>query len=849
MIVHNGVCVIVQARLGSTRLPKKALLALDSQNLLQHVLRSLQKVDAQVFILACDTASYSAFLPFANESNFITVAGSENDVLSRFALAIEKAKTVCVQQFLPDITCIVRATADNPFLFTEAINYSVQRYFEIGKPDYFTLTGLPHGSGVELMSPAALLKAQEISSDDYEREHVGPALYRHSEMFRIVYEAAPNPYYAPEVRTTVDTADDFERTQWALKYLEHNKITLPANAADIIAAANYASSVIICIPSVAEGNGTGHFRRCINIANALKEKVRIKIFLPQVLSPVMRELADTVDNELIIHELPMHAKLIVLDKFNATEPEVNKLKYIAPVLALDEGGSARNNADYLFDIIPTLNNYVMPANYTDPSFIPLPKNRKPPFKKVRRDQKLKVLVCCGGEDKTNLAIPVGLALSNFNFDVTVISPQASLSKIIDAKGKINLLPTLQNLREELFKYDIVFTIFGFTAFEALAAGCLVILLSPTDYHYQLACANGFSALPIGVPTAEDLSEVLSDIKIPSCVTHTTVQKDLADRIKHISHGRHFSCPICESAEHNDHIVVCRLPDRTISQCAKTGLHFLSFIISDEKEYNENYFFEQYKSQYGKTYLEDFAHIMREGERRLQIINELYKKFVSSAENNFDADKNILDIGCAYGAFLKACDKTDWFPVGTDISNEAIQYVKAQLKLPAFVSAFPALPESFQYERKNSLTDCIETATFDLTDKKFQAITMWFVIEHFKDLGACLQQVKKLLADGGIFAFSTPTLSGISGKQNMQKFFAESPSDHYSIFGFESVEKVLSDFGFKIVKVVSIGHHPERFNNFTRVKKGSFVYSVIKKISTVKKLGDSMEIYAVKRIDV
>ena len=74
MIVQNGVCVIVQARLGSKRLPKKAILNLDDKNLLEHVLRSLTSVDAQLYILACDYASEKVFYPIAEKYNFFFAA-------------------------------------------------------------------------------------------------------------------------------------------------------------------------------------------------------------------------------------------------------------------------------------------------------------------------------------------------------------------------------------------------------------------------------------------------------------------------------------------------------------------------------------------------------------------------------------------------------------------------------------------------------------------------------------------------------------------------------------------------------------------------------------------------------
>lgn len=858
MIVENGVCVIVQARLGSTRLPKKALLKLDEQNLLEHVLNSLKKVNAQCFVLACDYNSYEKFLPFANNAGFLIFAGSEADVLSRFVMALDKANKFCADKNLPPVKCIVRATGDNPFLFVEAINESIDHYFVLNAPDYFTLTGLPHGSGVELINPEALLKANASSSSIYEREHVGPAIYCHKDVFNVVYQTANKKYYFPELITTVDTAEDFLRTQVALEFLHNRKILLPAPVKKIVAATKYTSDIIIFVPSIKEGNGSGHLRRSLELAKELAKDFRIQIFIQieNLPSFAIKLLAD-VDPKIITRVLPKKAKLVVLDNFQTDENDINVFRKVAPVIALDEGGTGRKNADYLLDIIPRLKNeyQLNQANLEDVSFIPLPNNRKNKLGKLntRRGQG-KILVTCGGEDKDGLAIPVGTVLSNFNFDITVISPHTTFSAIQKFSGKIKLLYSMPNLREELFKYDIVVTIFGFTAFEALAAGCLVILVSPTDYHYELGTQNDFTCFPKGIPTVDAFKNIFSHgIKIPKFINSKTKQKSLAKQIKYISMSKNFSCPLCEDEifSEAEHPIVCRLHDRTISKCEKTGLYYLSFIISDEKKYNENYFFEEYKQQYGKTYIEDFPNIIKQSKRRIKIIEECYAEYFQDKEHFFAKQKNLLDIGCAYGAFLKACELTDWFAVGSDISAEAINYVKNELKLPAFTSAFPALPESFDYVRKVSFSDNgeenFQKVKFELKDASFQAITMWFVIEHFPHLDAVLKRVSNLLVDGGIFAFSTPTLSGVSGKKSAENFFINSPKDHYSIFDIESVEKVLDLYGFKIVKIISIGHHPERFKNFANVKKGGLTYKILNAISRHKKLGDSMEVYAVKRI--
>ena len=90
----------------------------------------MKKVQADQYWLACDYASYERLNPLAQKEGWNCFAGPENDVLERFCLLVQKVKA--------DI--IVRATADNPFLFFEAAQASLDE-FKKRACDYFTYSG------------------------------------------------------------------------------------------------------------------------------------------------------------------------------------------------------------------------------------------------------------------------------------------------------------------------------------------------------------------------------------------------------------------------------------------------------------------------------------------------------------------------------------------------------------------------------------------------------------------------------------------------------------------------------------------------------------------------------------
>ncbi|MGP1594872.1 MAG: bifunctional glycosyltransferase/class I SAM-dependent methyltransferase [Treponema sp.] len=879
---YTGVAVIVQARLGSSRLPQKVLKMLGGKPLLAYTLEMMKNVPAERYILACDYASVQALAPLAETHGYMIAAGSETDVLGRFCSVVKK-----FENSLRPISIVIRATGDNPFLFWEAAAASVTRFIELGEPDYFTFTGLPHGSGIEVLKARSLLSAEQLTADAYDHEHVGPALYRHLEHFTAIREPAPVQWYYPALRTTVDTPEDFTHAEMIINYLHKNAVPYPYTPHDIVRACRYIERLTVFIPSVKAGQGSGHLRRVCSLMQSLAESMRCVLYIPtgeypDFVTAVPEEYAITH----IVHEIPEKTCLIILDNFKTGKDEMLRLKQIAPVVVIDEGGEGRCSADYVLDILPNLmsgqhtrtakntavQEIAAAANMTKTGFIPLPQTRKTDDylnrfirngrfffcaedagQGTRRETVLgqtKILVVCGGEDAARMAEPLKQALMPLTSDLTVIDP--NISGYIPFQVNVQMYKNIENLRERLWEWDIVVTHYGFTAFEALAAGCAVILISPTEYHYRLGIAAGFSVLPPGIPATADFQHIIeTGIAMPAAITVHSKQENPADFILKLSNAVVQHCPLCGALP-----PACpcgRSENKTVCFCDSCGMYYPSFIAAEEKSYSEQYFFDEYQAQYGKTYLEDFDSIKQQGLRRMQHIQQLYARIFKTNEKHLllngvnNGTKRILDIGCAYGPFLAAAKESGWNPAGTDISPQAVAYICDTLGIPACQAPFPILPESFPFMLKNTFTgQKTQTVSISLRQKSFAAVTMWFVIEHFQDLDSVLQKVHQLLIPGGIFAFSTPALSGVSGRWNRKHFFAASPTDHYTLWDRRTVVEQLTRYGFLVKKIVSIGHHPERFPYSANIKRNGFLWNILMLISKVFKLGDSMEIYAIKR---
>ncbi|MDR0732004.1 MAG: NTP transferase domain-containing protein [Treponema sp.] len=199
--------VVLQARLDSLRLPAKALLPLGGRPLIYRVMEALRCVEADVYVLASPENCAGQFTPLAEEAGFLFCPGPEEDVLGRYCQAIRRHS----------IDRVIRATADNPFVFADAADAINAEALSLGA-DYAAYSGLPYGAGVESVSAEALLRAEretfpapEGLPQSPEREHVCPYLYGHPELFLLHRPLVKQDWRGPSLRITVDTEEDYER--------------------------------------------------------------------------------------------------------------------------------------------------------------------------------------------------------------------------------------------------------------------------------------------------------------------------------------------------------------------------------------------------------------------------------------------------------------------------------------------------------------------------------------------------------------------------------------------------------------------------------------------------------------
>ena len=205
--------IIVQARLGSTRLPGKILKPFyGDKSILDLLIEKLKRVDNDLeIVIATSIAQENDGLEIiASKYNIKCYRGSENDVLDRFVQAAKKFS----------ISEIIRVCSDNPFLELRSIKELVSFVDSITqKKDYvsYSISGTPsikthYGFWTEYVSLNTLEKVAEMTKEPIYREHVTNFIYSHPEEFDIEWIEGPNEINR-EIRLTIDTELDFKTAQ------------------------------------------------------------------------------------------------------------------------------------------------------------------------------------------------------------------------------------------------------------------------------------------------------------------------------------------------------------------------------------------------------------------------------------------------------------------------------------------------------------------------------------------------------------------------------------------------------------------------------------------------------------
>jgi len=201
-----NIVAIIQARIGSTRLPHKLLLSLNGYPIIEWVVRRVKKSKFldDIVVAIPSTDENRILAKYIKRLNVEVYHGDEDDVLKRFYEA-----AICM-----NATHIVRVCADNPLISGEEIDHLIQ-FYQKNHCDYAYNhiprdNRYPDGFGAEIVSFDLLKGLHRKVKESKYREHCLSYICDHPDEYVIKTFDPPNPEIAyPELKFDIDTFEDY----------------------------------------------------------------------------------------------------------------------------------------------------------------------------------------------------------------------------------------------------------------------------------------------------------------------------------------------------------------------------------------------------------------------------------------------------------------------------------------------------------------------------------------------------------------------------------------------------------------------------------------------------------------
>lgn len=539
------IVAVVQARMGSSRLPGKSLMEIAGVPLVWHVVHRLSgSRHIQHIVLATSTSpADDALADWAAEYGIACVRGPEDDLLGRFAMAAQSCD--------PDI--IVRVNADAPLIDAGFIDRMIETMIA-EDADFVTLKpgAVVAHDGVDPMSRRALdLMLNEAREDPVAREHVTGWLKINPHRIKVATMDAPPALAFAGARLSVDTPAD-------VAFIEAVYARLKAQAgeaslSDLIgllrrdpsllainghvrqkSVAAQSGQVVIRCDGGAE-IGLGHIKRCLSLARALRDQQGLGVVFAamgdaQALALIddegFRRTArpdDATERDWIaqiLHETGAGA--LVLDvRTDLSQGDVRSLRaQVSLIVALDDGSERRLAAHLaVYPPVPQTRELFWPQGDVDLcvgwrwALMGGEVWRAPrPLENGRAT--LRVLVAMGGSDPQALTLRAVRAVAAAGRRVTpvvVIGPATPFPEgLADAcqaaapDADIRFAPA--SLMPVAAECDVAVLAFGVSAYECAHVGVPALYLGLTPDHVKSAQALDDSGFGINLGLAAGLND-------------------------------------------------------------------------------------------------------------------------------------------------------------------------------------------------------------------------------------------------------------------------------------------------------------------------------------------------------
>ena len=209
--------IIIQARMGSTRLPGKVLKKIGDKNLLEHILYRLSKLkrEVKVVIATSDLSKDNELERFCLNNKTLCFRGSEQNVLQRYYLCAKEN----------NFSHIVRLTGDNPFVDIEELDNLIDLHINSHSDYSRSFSVLPKGVGGEIFTFSALELSYKHGKKDNHLEHVNEYIEENEDQFTVSELEVFKEKNRPEISLTVDTAEDYKKACYIVNHSAEEYIT------------------------------------------------------------------------------------------------------------------------------------------------------------------------------------------------------------------------------------------------------------------------------------------------------------------------------------------------------------------------------------------------------------------------------------------------------------------------------------------------------------------------------------------------------------------------------------------------------------------------------------------------